>query len=87
MDFIKPAPNPNHVLEDSEESDDSGDDEDNNDNDRLFAGSPLSVSEFMLMMLTFMRHKLTGTCLGDLLALIGKNTVFWKSIYKKEEKI
>lgn len=41
------------------------------DNDRLFDGSPMSVSESALLIMAFaVRHKLSGVALQDLLSLV-----------------
>jgi len=65
----------NDLLVDSDEaeSDDSADDDENmgGDDEHLYPNSVVTVGEALLAILAFfMRHKLTGQCLGDLLPLI-----------------
>ena len=57
--------------EDSELSGDSDGSDDSDGDDLLYQGATISVADAMLAILSlFMRHKLTGQCLNDILSLI-----------------
>ena len=74
-DESEPEEDVDDVSDESGESDDSegndGMNDDGDNDDALYNDSPVSLPEFMLAILAFfIRHKLTGQCLGDLLSLI-----------------